>query len=144
MEVRDIMTPSVRTLPASATAEEAAQEMAHYNVGTLPVCEGEAIIGMITDRDLVVRCMAAGRVPALMLLRDLMSRSPFTLAPTDTIGHAARAMSRHGIRRLPVVDQGRVVGILSADDIARFFEDDTLVADLERRLANAAAAEVRR
>jgi CBS domain-containing protein len=144
MQVRDIMTPSVRTLPAAATAEEAAQEMAHYNVGALPVCEGESIIGMITDRDLVVRCMAAGRVPALVFLRDLMSRSPVTLAPTDTIGRAARAMGRHRIRRLPVVDQGRVVGILSADDIARFFEDDELVADLERRLANAAAAEVLR
>ena len=142
MQVRDILTPSVRTLSLSATAEEAAQEMARYNVGALPVCEDERIIGMVTDRDLVVRCIAAGRVPALTPLRDMMSRSPLTLAPTDTVGHAARVMGRHGVRRLPVVDQGRAVGILSADDIARFFEDDTLVADLERRLADAAAGSV--
>jgi CBS domain-containing protein len=142
MRVRDIMTPSVRTLPESATAEEAAREMALHNVGALPVCEGELVIGIITDRDLVIRCMAAGRVPALTYLRDVMSRSPLTLEPTDTIGHAARVMGRHGIRRLPVVDQGHAVGILSADDIARFFEDDELVANLEPRLADAAAADV--
>jgi CBS domain-containing protein len=139
MYVRDIMTSPVRTLPASATAEEAAQEMARYNVGALPVSEGARIIGIITDRDLVVRCMAPSRVPALTLLRDVMSRSPLTLAPTDTIGHAARVMGQHGIRRLPVVDQGQAVGNLAADDIARFFEDDELVANLERRLADQVA-----
>lgn len=142
MYVRDIMTPSVRTLPSSATAEEAAQEMERYNVGAIPVCEGQVVIGIVTDRDLVTRCIAAGRVPALMPLRDLMSRNLVTLAPTDTIGRAARVMGQYGIRRLPVVDGGRAVGILSVDDIARFFEDDEVVATLERRLADAAAATV--
>lgn len=142
MRVRDIMTLSVRTLPESATAEEAALEMARHNVGALPVCEGEVVIGIVTDRDLVIRCMAAGRVAALTPLRDVMSRSPLMLEPTDTVGHAARLMGRYGIRRLPVIDNGHAVGILSADDVARFFEDDELVANLERRLADAAAAAV--
>jgi CBS domain-containing protein len=136
MLVRDLMTQPVRTIEASSSAEAAAKAMAQWNVGALPVCEGTRIVGILTDRDLVVQCMAMGRTPTTVGVREIMSPNPVTVAPSDSIGHAARAIGRHGFRRLPVVDHGQPVGIISADDIARFSADDEAVADMLRRLAS--------
>ncbi|MBW3655488.1 MAG: CBS domain-containing protein [Gemmatimonadetes bacterium] len=128
--VADVMTRGVRTMAPSDTVVLAAQAMDELNVGVIPVCEGEKLVGMVTDRDIVVRGVAQQRDPRSTKLADVMSSSVRTAHEEDDVDEVLSEMSRSQIRRLPVVDQQeRLVGIISLGDIAaKDAEDDGDVA----------------
>jgi CBS domain-containing protein len=136
MQVRDIMTQPAYTIQQGAPAEQAAELMAIYNVGALAVCDGERIVGIVTDRDLVVQCMATHRSPKVVAVRSIMTRELVVAEPSDPVQEVAGLMGRHGVHRVPVVQNERPIGMLSADDIARFYDDDVAIIELERSLAS--------
>ena len=119
MEIKDIMTPSVVSIHPNESVEVAARTLAHYNIGALPVCGSNGkLCGMVTDRDLVTRCMAANKEMGKTKVRDVMTGKVICAQPDMEIGVAAHLMGRKRVRRLPVVEHGKVRGILSLDDLA--------------------------
>ena len=120
MLVKDLMTPGVVWVEPGASAALAARLISRHNVGALPVCgPGGRLRGMVTDRDIVLRCVAAEEDPAQTPVRDIMTRGCAAVGPEDDCRAAALLMSRQQVRRLPVVEQGKVVGMLSLGDLAR-------------------------
>ena len=111
MEVKELMNPSVVTIEPTASAALAARLISRHNVGALPVCGA--------DRDIVLRCVAAEEDPAQTLVRDIMTRGCTAVSPRDDCREATRLMSVQQVRRLPVVEDGRLVGIVSLADLAR-------------------------
>ena len=120
MQVKDLMNPSVVTVEPTASAALAARLISRHNVGSLPVCpEGGRLRGMVTDRDIVLRCIATEDDPAQTPVRDIMTRGCATVSPDADCREATRLMSLHQVRRLPVVENGRLVGMISLADVAR-------------------------
>ena len=120
MEVKELMNPSVVTIEPTASAALAARLISRHNVGALPVCGADRRLrGMVTDRDIVLRCVAAEEDPAQTLVRDIMTRGCTAVSPRDDCREATRLMSVQQVRRLPVVEDGRLVGIVSLADLAR-------------------------
>lgn len=120
MEVRDLMNPSVVSIEPTSSAALAARLISRHNVGALPVCSGDRRLrGVVTDRDIVLRCVAAEEDPAQTMVRDIMTRNCATVAPGDDCREASRVMSVQQVRRLPVVEDGKVVGMISLGDLAR-------------------------
>ena len=120
MLVKELMHPGAVTVEPGSSASLAAQLISRHNVGVLPVCGSDRRLrGMVTDRDIVLRCIAPEEDPAQTPVRDIMSRWPTTLSPTDDCGEAVRLMAEKQLRRLPVVEDGKLVGILSLSDLAR-------------------------
>ena len=120
MKVADIMSSHVISVNQTEPVTAAARLMKRHNLGALPVCDDEGRLrGMVTDRDIVTRCVAADMDPADTMLREIMSRGIRTCSSQDDINTAARTMSREQVRRLPVTDEGRLVGIVSLADMAR-------------------------
>ena len=115
--VSDHMTRSLLTIASKATLGEAAARMAERGVGAVVVLEGESIAAILTERD-VMRAVAAGK-DGSALVSEWMTRHPDTIEPTDTTDHAASLMIHGGFRHLPVVDGGKVVGIVSIRDLMR-------------------------
>jgi CBS domain-containing protein len=120
VQVKDLMNPSAVTVEPTSSAALAARLISRHNVGALPVCAPDRRLrGMVTDRDIVLRCIAAEEDPAQTPVRDIMTRSCATVAPGDDCREATRLMARHQVRRLPVVEGGRLVGVISLADLAR-------------------------
>ena len=120
MTVQELMNPKVITIEPSASAALAARLLSRYNIGSLPVCTADRRLrGIVTDRDIVLRCVAPEEDPAQTPVRDIMSRAPATLAPTQDVHAAALSMAAHQVRRMPVVDGARLVGIVSLGDLAK-------------------------
>ena len=120
MQVQQLMNPCVVSIDPGESAALAARLLARHNVGALPVCSGAgALLGMVTDRDIILRCVAAGEDPAHVPVRTIMTRHPAAVSPDADPRQAARLMSGQQIRRLPVVDNGKVVGMLSLGDLAK-------------------------
>ena len=119
MKLREIMTKSVVRIHPEESAAVAARTLARYNIGMLPVCGGDGrLYGVVTDRDLVTRCMAAGRTPASTPVRDVMTANVVSAQPEmDTVA-AAHLMGHRQIRRLPVLENGRLCGMVSLADLA--------------------------
>ncbi len=114
-----IMTPSVETLSPTATAADAARKMKELDVGAIPVCESERLLGMVTDRDLVVRVVAAGRDPAQATVSDAMTRDVVYCFEDEDAEAAAKIMADKQIRRLPVLSREKqLVGIISFGDLS--------------------------
>ena len=110
----------VLAMALCATAALAARLLSRHNLGALPVCAGDGRLrGMVTDRDIVLRCVAAEDDPAQTMVRDIMTRSCAAVSPHADCRQAAQLMSRQQVRRLPVVEEGRLVGMLSLADLAR-------------------------
>ena len=119
MEVKELMNPSVVTIEPTASAALAARLISRHNVGALPVCGADRRLrGMVTDRDIVLRCVAAEEDPAQTLVRDIMTRGCTAVSPRDDCREATLLMSVQQVRRLPVVEDGRL-GIVSLADLAR-------------------------
>lgn len=119
MKIRDVMTNPVIRIDPEESVAVAARTLAHYNIGVLPVCGGDGrVYGLVTDRDLVTRCLAAGRSPAATPVRDVMTGSVVTARPDMDAGAAAHLMGKQQIRRLPVVENGRLCGMVSLGDLA--------------------------
>lgn len=120
MLVRDVMNRTVVTIDPGESAALAARLLTRHNVGALPVCtSGGQLRGILTDRDIVLRCVAPGEDPGRMPVKAIMTRCPRALAPEDDLREAARLMSAQQIRRLPVVEEGKLVGMVSLGDLAR-------------------------
>ena len=118
MKVQDIMTRQVVGIEPGESVEVAARQLTHYNIGALPVTERGKLCGMITDRDLVTRCVAMGRPTTDVLVRDVMTRQVVTVSPDMDTAVAAHLMGRQQIRRLPVVENGKLCGMVSLADMA--------------------------
>ena len=120
MQVKDLMNPSVITIEPGSSASLAARLISRHNVGSLPVCgDDRRLRGVVTDRDIVLRCIAAEEDPAQTPVRDIMTRSCATVSPQDDCREATRLMALHQVRRLPVVEGGKLVGVISLGDVAR-------------------------
>ncbi len=123
MRVRDIMTPSPACCRPEDTLESIARLMVINDCGSIPVCEGDGakrVIGYVTDRDIVIRSVAAGRNPLQMKVSDVMSHPVASVSPDDDLDVALRILEENQIRRIPVVDhQGSLVGVLAQADVAR-------------------------
>jgi CBS domain-containing protein len=117
--VRDAMTPSPTSIPADATVVEAARMLTSEDVGSLPVVEGEKLVGIVTDRDLVLRVLAKDLDPHKVPVADVCSDDPVVANPEEQLDSALQRMAEKQVRRLPVVDDGRLVGILAQADVAR-------------------------
>lgn len=118
-QVKDVMTAGVRTMSPTDTVVQAAQAMEELDVGALPVCDGERMVGMVTDRDIVLRGVAQGLVPDSTALETVMSREVEWVFEDEDMGEAAARMQQLQIRRLPVLDrEKRLVGIVSLGDLA--------------------------
>jgi CBS domain-containing protein len=119
MKISEVMTTDVETVSADQTAREAAAFMLRADAGSIPVCEGDKVIGMITDRDIAVRGIAEGRGPDTPV-SELMSDGIICAHEDDDIREVARRMSDEQVRRLPVIDSDeRLVGIVSLGDLSR-------------------------
>jgi CBS domain-containing protein len=117
--VKDVMTPRPTSVAGDAMAVEAARRMLSEDVGSLPVVEGELLVGMITDRDLVLQVIAKDLDPHKVAVSEVCSENPVTADPEDALDDALQRMAAEQVRRLPVVTAGRLVGILAQADIAR-------------------------
>lgn len=118
MQVFEAMTPEVVSVPPETTLVDAAQTMKELDVGPLPVCDGDRLLGMITDRDIIVRAIAEGRDPRATEVRDVMTSEIVCCRENDDVRHAAKLMQDSQLRRLLVVnEEGRLVGIVSLGDI---------------------------
>lgn len=129
MKISEIMTTEIETAEMDTTIEEIASMMRDANVGAIPVVDEEELAGIITDRDIVTRCIAEGMDPAETTVEDVLTESIHTVSPDDDVRQAQRIMSEHQIRRLPVVEDGRLVGMLSIGDIAVKHGDDEEIGD---------------
>ena len=120
MKLRDVMaSPVIRIHPDESVAV-AARTLAHYNIGILPVCGADGRLrGLVTDRDLVTRCVASGRSPVNTTVREVMTSKIIAAGPEMDAAQAAGIMGREQVRRLPVVENGKLVGMISLGDLAR-------------------------
>lgn len=119
MKVREVMTKQVVRVGAEEPVEVAARTLTHYNIGVLPVCSADGrVCGMITDRDLVTRCVAAGRPLGSTKIRDVMTSRVISAGPDMEAEAAARLMGQEQVRRLPVLENGRLCGMVSLGDLA--------------------------
>jgi CBS domain-containing protein len=115
--VADVMTPGVESTSSTETLRDAARAMREGDFGSMPVVDDGQLTGILTDRDIVVRAVAEGLDPAARV-GDVASRDPVTVAPGEDLDDAMDLMARHRIRRLPVVEDGRLVGVVSQADVA--------------------------
>jgi CBS domain-containing protein len=126
MKVRDAMAKTVSSARKSDKVIDVAQKMKQEDAGFIPVVEnGGTLIGVITDRDIVIRCIAEGHDPRSETAEHLMSRQVTIIAPDDDIEQAAKMMEREEIRRLPVAEKGRLVGVLSHGNLVQATKNKT-------------------
>ncbi len=128
--IQDIMTRDVQTISSQETIQRAAQLMDELNVGAIPVLDGDKLVGMITDRDITVRSVAAGQDPRSAKVTDVMSKDVRTCTAGQSVAEVLSQMGDKQIRRVPVVDEqsGKVIGIVSLGDVATSDAADVDVA----------------
>ena len=128
MKVRDVMTGRVIRIDPEENVEVAARTLAQYNIGAMPVCKANGeLCGMVTDRDIVIRCLAANKVPGKTKVREVMTNQVVSVRPDTEAGVAAHLMGRQQIRRLVVTDNGKLCGMVSLGDLASW-EDSVMDA----------------
>jgi CBS domain-containing protein len=128
--VRDIMTKSVVGLAASATLVEAARDMRMFDIGDVLVVDGDMVIGIVTDRDIVIRAVAADRDPAQTTVGDIATPNPVVISPERPAADAVQLMRDHALRRLPVCEDGHLVGVLSLGNLATERDPESALADI--------------
>ena len=124
MKVRDVMTADVVTASPDTTLEEISTMMKSNDTGAIPVVDEEELVGIITDRDIVVRCVAEGKDPAETTAEDIITNDLETVDPDTDVEEALDIMGRNQVRRLPVVEDGALVGMVSIGDLAVKQEDE--------------------
>ncbi|MDQ3086353.1 MAG: CBS domain-containing protein [Actinomycetota bacterium] len=117
--VRDAMTTSPTAIASDKSVVEAARTMTTENVGSLPVVEEQKLVGMITDRDLVTNVLAKDLDPNTVPVADVATHDPVSVSPDESLDTALERMAEKQVRRLPVVEDGRLVGILAQADVSR-------------------------
>ncbi|MGW1495445.1 CBS domain-containing protein [Streptomyces sp. NPDC002402] len=134
---RDIMHPGAQWIPAHETLDRAAQLMRQLNVGALPIADNnERLCGILTDRDIVVGCVAMGHDPSQVTAGDMAKGTPRWIDAGSDVGEVLQEMQGHQIRRLPVIENKRLVGMISEADLAQHLSDAQIHAFVERVYAN--------
>lgn len=136
MKVKDIMTKDVAYINPDSTVVEAAQLMQKHNVGSIPVCDQSGVVGIVTDRDIIVRNIAHGNNPQSTPVRDVMTGQVTTATPEMDMNDVTKMMADNKIRRIPVVDKNMIVGMVALGDVAtdaRFdFEASEALSEISR------------
>jgi CBS domain-containing protein len=138
MRVKEVMTPVVEVIDADSTLQEAAAKMKARDIGPLPVCRGDQVVGMLTDRDITVRATAEGDDPTTIRVKDIMTEEVIACYEDQLVSEAALVMEEHQVRRLVVLHRDqRLVGIVSLGDLAVQTGDEQLAGNtLEAVSAN--------
>lgn len=122
---RDIMTGNAECASVNDSLVDAARKMRDLEVGSLPICgEDNRLKGVVTDRDIVVNCVAEGKDPSSVKVSELAEGKPVTIGADDSVEEILRTMAEHGVRRLPVIDGHDLVGIVSQADVAKNLPED--------------------
>lgn len=130
--VREVMTPGVVVVPPDASLVEAAQLMRAQDIGDVLVATERHVLGVLTDRDITLRAVADGADPLTVSARAVCTPNPVVVGPHDELSVAVGLMREHAIRRLPVVEDGRVVGMVSMGDIAIAQQPESALAEVSR------------
>ena len=134
------MTSDPKWLDTNDTVDEAARRLAEHEVGAMPVCDGDQLCGMVTDRDIVVKVIAKGDDPMTIKVGQLAEGKPVTIGADDSVDELVRTMRDHDVRRLPVIDGNRLVGVVAQADVATELGAERageLLADISAAPANA-------
>src|SRR5215210_7428900 len=122
--IRNVMTPNPTTVEPSTPVVEAARIMKSQDVGPVPVCQDGRLVGVVTDRDIVLRVVAEGKDPQSTTVSEVASDNLVTIDPQQNLDEALRLMAQHQVRRLPVVEEdGKLVGIVAQADVAELGDD---------------------
>jgi CBS domain-containing protein len=116
---RSVMSGNVEVIKSDETVLDAAKRLAQNNLGAMPICDGEKLQGMLTDRDIVTKVVAQGKDPATVKASELETGKPVTIGADDSIEEAMRTMAEHKVRRLPVIDGHKLIGMVSQSDLAK-------------------------
>jgi CBS domain-containing protein len=135
-KVRDVMTANVVTLPKSAPLTDAARRMKESDIGDVLVMDDGTMCGVVTDRDIVVRAVAEGRDPNSVKLEEICSHQAITIGPDDPVDRAVQLMRENAVRRLPVVEGGSPVGIVSIGDLAIERDEGSTLAHISAAEGN--------
>jgi CBS domain-containing protein len=136
---RDIMTGSAECASVNDSVADAARKMRDLDVGALPICgDDNRLAGVITDRDIVVKCVADGGDPGSVKVSELAEGKPVTIGADDPVEEVLSTMTAHGVRRLPVIDGQNLIGIVSQADVAKNLPEDK-VGDLVEAISSAPA-----
>lgn len=130
--VREVMTPGVVAVPPDASLVEAAQLMRAQDVGDVLVADDGRVLGVLTDRDIALRAVADGADPLTVSAQAVCTRDPVVVGPDDPVATAVSLMRGHAVRRLPVVERGRPVGVVSLGDLAVAQDPTSALADISR------------
>jgi len=137
MKVKDVAIKETYCASPTMSLTEISAMMKRHGVGAMPVCNEGRLVGMITDRDIVISCVAAGRDASACQAKEFMTSNPVSISPdTGIIEEAARIMSKEQVRRLPVLEEGCLMGMLSLGDVAMALQgNDSLVAETLRKIS---------
>ena len=134
--IRDLMTPNPTSLSKTASVLDAARAMRDANIGNVIVLDQDKVCGIVTDRDVVIRAVAEGRDMANTRLQDICSQELTTVSPDNAVDDAVRLMRDKAIRRLPVVEHGKPVGVVSIGDLALEKDPDSALGEISGAPAN--------
>ncbi|MBV7694188.1 CBS domain-containing protein [Streptomyces sp. TRM70350] len=137
--VREVMTPGVVAVRPDASLVEAAQLMRSQDIGDVVVVEGQRVVGLLTDRDITVRAVAEGLDPLTVSAASVCTPDPVVVGPQDPVSTAVALMREKAVRRLPVVENGLPVGMVSLGDLAVAQDPDSALADITRAAPDDAA-----
>jgi CBS domain-containing protein len=129
-KIRDVMTRDPRTVEANTSVADAAKVMREADVGPVIVTEGDKIAGIVTDRDVAVRAVAMDRDPKSTPVKEIISSDVVALSPDDSVGEAVQAMRQRDVRRVPVVENGKPVGIVALGDLAVDRDPGSVLGDI--------------
>jgi CBS domain-containing protein len=130
--VKDVMTPGVVAVRPDASLVEAAQLMRAQDIGDVLVADGQQVVGVLTDRDIAVRAVADGADPLTVSAQAVCTPDPLVIGPDDPVSTAVTLMREHAVRRLPVVEGGLPVGVVSLGDLAEAEDPRSALADISR------------
>ncbi|MBT2676566.1 CBS domain-containing protein [Streptomyces sp. SD31] len=130
--VKDVMTPGVVAVRPDASLVEAAQLMRAQDIGDVVVADGQRVVGVLTDRDITVRAVADGADPLTVSVQSVCSRDPVVVDPGERVSVAVSLMREHAVRRLPVVENGLPVGVVSLGDLAETQDPESALAEISR------------
>jgi CBS domain-containing protein len=134
---RDVMTGDAECIGENDSVADAAKRLAELNVGAMPICgEDDRLKGMLTDRDIAIKVVAQGKDPSTTKAGELGEGKPVTIGADDSVDEALRTMSEHKVRRLPVIDGHKLIGIVSQADLARNIDEEK-VGDLVEAISAA-------
>jgi CBS domain-containing protein len=128
--IEEVMVPNPVTLEPDRTTSDAGKIMKDRNIGDVVVCDNKRVFGIVTDRDIVVRAVAEGKDPRTVKLKEICSQDVVALSRRDSIDAAVQLMRKHAVRRLPVIENGRPVGIVTLGDLAVERDPDSALADV--------------